>query len=117
MFLIGIGVWVIAVILIIMFLKGASEKESVALLKPLDMEKSKIDTNLFDEMRKCYEEDEEFLEAIMKYDIDNAIEEFWDSVQTKLNVMSMINIPVDMVYRGLDKHTAKMNERGYVFKE
>lgn len=115
MFLIGIGVWVIAVILIIMFFRGASEKEVI--LRPLDMEKSKIDTNLFDEMRKCYEEDAEFLEAIMKYDIDNAIEEFWDSVQTKLNVMSMINIPVDMVYRDLDKHTAKMSERGYVFKE
>ncbi|MDC4242673.1 hypothetical protein NE398_21365 [Clostridium tertium] len=115
MLLIGIGVWVIAVILIIMFFRGASEKEVI--LRPLDMEKSKIDTNLFDEMRKCYEEDEEFLEAIMKYDIDNAIEEFWDSVQTKLNVMSMIKIPVDMVYRDMDKHIKKMHERGYVFKE
>ncbi|MCR1953057.1 hypothetical protein NSA50_18825 [Clostridium sp. DSM 100503] len=115
MILIGIGVWIIAVMLIIFFFRGASEKEVT--LRPLDMEKSKLDTNLLDEMRKCYEEDEEFLEAIMKYDIDNAIEEFWDSVQTKLNVMSMINIPVDMVYRGLDKHIKKMYERGYVFKE
>ena len=115
MFLIGIGVWLLVVILILMFFKGASEKEVI--LRPLDMQKSKIDTNLFDEMRKCYEEDEEFHEAILKYDIDNVIEEFWDSVQTKLNVMSMIKIPVDMVYRDLDKHIKKMYERGYVFKE
>lgn len=116
MLLIGIGVWVIAVMLILMFIAGASKKERV-ILRPLDLQRSKIETNLFDEMRKCYEEDEEFLEAIMKYDIDNAIEEFWDSVQTKLNVMSMIKIPVDMVYRDLDKHIKKMYERGYVFKE
>ncbi|MDB1924079.1 hypothetical protein PMY56_13540 [Clostridium tertium] len=115
MLLIGIGVWLLVVILIIMFFRGASEKEVI--LRPLDMKRSNLETNLFDEMRKCYEEDEEFHEAILKYDIDNAIEEFWDSVQTKLNVMSMIKIPVELVYRGLDKHIAKMNERGYVFKE
>lgn len=115
MLFIGIGVWSLVVILILMFFKGASEKE--VLLKPLDLKKSNIDTNLFDEMKKCYEEDEEFHEAILKYDIDNAIEEFWDSVQTKLNVMSMIKIPVDMVYRDMDKHIKKMHERGYVFKE
>ena len=55
MLLIGIGVWLLVVILILMFFRGASEKEVT--LRPLDMQKSKIDTNLFDEMRKCYEED------------------------------------------------------------
>lgn len=117
MLLIGIGVWVIAVMLIILFFRGASEKESVVLLKPLDMEKSILDVTLHDEMRKSYEEDEEFHEAVMKKDIDNAIEEFWDSVQTKLNCMNMIEIPTDMIYRDLDKHIKKMHERGYVFKD
>lgn len=115
MLLIGIGVWLLVVILIIMFFRGASEKEVI--LRPLDMKRSNLETNLFDEMRKCYEEDEEFHEAILKYDIDNAIEEFWDSVQTKLNVMGMMGMPTDMVYRDLDKHIKKMHERGYVFKE
>lgn len=115
MLLIGIGVWVLVVILILMFFKGASEKALT--LRPLDMKRSNLETNLFDEMRKCYEEDEEFHEAILKYDIDNAIEEFWDSIQTKLNCMNMIEIPTDMIYRGLAKHIKKMYERGYVFKE
>lgn len=111
-----IGIWLIAIILIMLFFKGAAEKETIN-LSPLDMEKSKLDTNLFDEIRKCNEEDDEFFKAVIKCDIDNIIEEFWDSVQTKLNVMSMLEIPTEMIYGGLDKHTEKMNERGYVFKK
>lgn len=117
MLLIGIGVWIIALMLTLLFFKGAIREKEVILLKPLDMEKSSLDVTLHDEMRKSYEEDEEFHEAVMKKDIDNAIEEFWDSVQTKLNCMNMIEIPTDMIYRDLDKHIKKMYERGYVFKE
>lgn len=116
MILIGIGVWTVAVMLILIFFIGASENDNKT-LKPLDLEKSNLDINLFDEIRKCNEEDEEFLKAVMKCDIDNVIEEFWDSVQTKLNVMGMMGIPTDVIYRDLDKHIKKMNKRGYVFKE
>jgi phosphoribosyl-ATP pyrophosphohydrolase len=116
--LIGIGVWLIAVMLILMFIRGAAKEEKkVVLLKPLDLEKSNINVTLMSEIAKCMEEDKEFINGVLKGDIDNTIEEFWDSVQTKLNVMSMIGIPVDMIYRDLDKHIAKMYERGYVFKE
>ncbi|WP_368244112.1 hypothetical protein [Clostridium tertium] len=117
MVLIGIGVWVVFIILVLMFFKGATIEKKVILLKPLDMKKSKINVTLQDEMRKAYEESEEFLEAVLKHDIDNSIEEFWDSVQTKLNCMSMIGIPAELVYRDLDKHIKKMIDRGYVFKE
>lgn len=115
MILIGIGIWVIAVMLIIMFFRGASEKEVI--LRPLDMEKSNLDVTLMKELVKCVEEDEEFAKGALKNDIDNTIEEFWDSVQAKLNVMTMMGIPTDMIYRDLDKHVKKMHERGYVFKE
>lgn len=117
MLLIGIGVWIIALMLTLLFFKGATREKEVILLKPLDMDKSNLDVTLMKELVKCVEEDEEFAKGALKNDIDNTIEEFWDSVQTKLNVMSIMGIPTDMVYRGLDKHIAKMYERGYVFKE
>lgn len=113
-----LGLWVIAIFLGLIFFKGASvEEDEKKVLKPLDMEKSKLSINLFDEMRKCNEEDDEFLSGVMKCDIDNIIEEFWDSVQTKLNVMSMLGIPTEMIYRGLNKHIKKIKERGYKFKD
>lgn len=111
-----IGIWLIAVMLILMFIVGASEKE-IFILKPLDMNKSKLDVQLFDELKKCTEEDNEFIKGVLEMDTDNTIEEFWDSTQTKLNVMGMIGIPTDVIYRDLDKHIKKMNKRGYVFKE
>lgn len=115
--LIGIGVWIIAVILILMFIRGAAEEKKVILLRPLDLEKSNIKATLIRELDKCTEEDNEFKKGVLKEDIDNSIEEFWDSVQTKLNVMDMIGIPMDMVYKDLGKHIKKMIDRGYVFKE
>lgn len=117
MLLIGIGVWTIALMMIFMFFKGATEEKKVVLLKPLDLDKSNLDVTIMQELRKCVEEDTEFAKAILKEDIDNTIEEFWDSVQTKLNVMDMIGIPVEMVYKDLDKHIKKMLKRRYVFKE
>lgn len=111
-----IGIWLIAVTLILMFIVGASEKE-IFMLRPLDMNKSKLDIHLFDELNKCMEEDNEFIKGVLEMDMDNTIEEFWDSVQTKLNVMGMMGIPTDIIYSDLDKHIKKMNKRGYVFKE
>lgn len=113
-----VATWLVAIMLILDFFIGASErnKENI-ILRPLDIEKSNLYVNMFDEIRKCNEEDDEFFKGVMKCDIDNTIEEFWDSVQTKLNVMSMLGISTDTIYDGLYKHISKMNDRGYVFKE
>ena len=86
-------------------------------LKPLDLKKSGINATLFDELRKCDEENAEFTQAIIKCDYDNAIEEFWDSVQTKINVMDMAGIREKDIYKGLDKHKEKMESRGNIFKK
>lgn len=86
-------------------------------LRPLDMEKSKLNLSIEEELTKCVEEDREFIKGVLERDIDNAIEEFWDSVQTKLNVLSMMGIPMYKIHSGLDKHGDKMNSRGYIFKE
>lgn len=92
-------------------------KEVRIMLRPLDMDKSNLDVTLMKELVKCVEEDQEFAKGALSNNIDNTIEEFWDSVQTKLNVMSIMGIPTDMIYKDLDKHIKKMNKRGYVFKE
>lgn len=92
-------------------------KEVRIILRPLDMDKSNLDVTLMKELVKCVEEDQEFSKGALSNNIDNTIEEFWDSVQTKLNVMSIMGIPTDMIYKDLDKHIKKMNKRGYVFKE
>ena len=62
------------------------------------------------------EEDKEFQKGVLAGDINNTIEEFWDSVQTKLNVMGMIGIEAERIYKDLEKHIKKMNNRGYIFK-
>lgn len=113
-----VGIWLIAVMLILNFFAGATErnKENI-ILRPLDMKKSKLNETLIAELDKCTEEHYEFKKGALSNDIDNTIEEFWDSVQTKLNVMGMMGIPTDIIYSDLDKHIKKMNKRGYVFKE
>lgn len=112
------GIWLVAIMLILNFFLGASERnrENI-ILRPLDIKKSKLNVTLVDELFKCVEEDGEFAKGALNNDIDNTIEEFWDSVQTKLNVMGMMGIPTDVIYKDLNKHIKKMYEREYVFKE
>lgn len=112
--------YLVLVMLILNFFLGVKANEirqENHILKPLDLKKSGIDVTLFDELRKCTEEDEEFKKGIVKQDYDNSIEEFWDSVQTKLNVMDMAGIKLEDIYAGLEKHKLKMISRGNVFKE
>ena len=115
--LLVVGIWIKAIFLIGIFFKGASEKEeTIAILRPLDMEKSKLEIVIMKELVKCIEEDNEFAKAILKEDIDNSIEEFWDCMQTKINCLSIIGIPTELIYEGLENHKGKMNNRGYIFK-
>lgn len=68
-------------------------------------------------MEKCVEENSEFIHVVLNKNIENIIEKFWDSVQNKLNVISILGISIGDIYKGLDKHIKKMNNRGYVFKD
>ena len=81
------------------------------MLRPLD-----IKVSLEDEIEKCIEEDSEFIAGVLKEDRENIIEEFWDSVQAKINVMDMMGIPIKEINEGLHKHLDKMKSRGYKFK-
>lgn len=96
--------------------KNGLDTEIKILLRPLDLKKSNLNIGLSEELKKCTEEDKEFQKGVLAGDINNTIEEFWDSVQTKLNVMGMIGIETERIYKDLEKHIKKMNNRGYVFK-
>lgn len=96
--------------------RNGLDAEIKILLRPLDLKKSNLSVGLSEELKKCTEEDKEFIKGVLAGDINNTIEEFWDSIQTKLNVMGMIGIEIERIYKDLEKHIKKMNNRGYIFK-
>lgn len=119
MIILIIGIYLVALFLVLNFFKGANGpiKNSIT-LNPIDFKKSKIgQPTLFHELNKCKEEDDEFQRAILKNDVDNAIEEFHDSIQTKLNCLDMLNIPIKAICMNQYKHYRKLEQRGFIFKE
>lgn len=97
--------------------KVGLDVEIKEVLKPLDLEKSNINITLEEELEKFVEENSEFIHVVLNKNIENIIEKFWDSVQNKLNVISILGISTGDIYKGLDQHIKKMNNRGYVFKD
>lgn len=71
----------------------------------------------FLQLKKVIEEDNEFRTAIVKSDVDNAIEEFWDAFQTKLGALDLMGIPLEAVLNGQQLHMLKLEGRGHKFKE
>lgn len=76
-------------------------------LKNIDL----TNVTFVEEMEKVKEENEEFEQAIYKYDIDNAIEEFWDSVQSKLGALEYLGVDASKVMKEYPKHLEKIKNR------
>lgn len=65
-----------------------------------------------EQINKVLEEEIEFMVAIELADRENAIEEFWDTVQVKLGLMDKVfGIKADEVMKGYDKHLEKIKDR------
>lgn len=119
MIILIIGIYLVALFLVLNFFKGVNGpiKNSIT-LNPVNFKKSPIgQPTMFHELNKCKEEADKFQKAVLKNDISNAIEEFHDSIQTKLNCLDMMGIPVDMICKDQHKHYKKLLNRGFVFKE
>lgn len=71
----------------------------------------------FLQLRKVIEEDNEFRSAIIKNDVANAIEEFWDAFQSKLGALDLMGVPLEMILNGQHVHMLKLEGRGHEFKE
>lgn len=83
-------------------------------LKPLIFEKRPTQIS---QILKVQEEDREFMKALLKRDIDNAIEEFHDCIQARLNALRLLGVSVDAVVDGQKKHFAKLESRGWRFED
>lgn len=67
---------------------------------------------ILEELLKVREEEKEFTAAIELADQENAIEEFWDNVQSKLGLLEKIfGITADDVMKGYGKHLEKIKDR------
>lgn len=67
--------------------------------------------NILQQFFKSAEEEQEFKEAVLKGDKENAIEEFWDCVQAKLGLLEKIGISAEDVMRSYPKHLEKIKNR------
>ncbi|MDU5110293.1 MAG: hypothetical protein E6248_07580 [Clostridium sp.] len=83
-------------------------------LKPL---KFNIKPTLISQIHKCVEEDNEFIKAILRGDIPNAIEEFHDKITSSLNALRLSGIPLETIVDGQADHYKKLIERGWEFDE
>lgn len=78
-------------------------------IKLQNIDLSKV--TLIEQMAKVHEEDKEFVEAIIKTDADNAIEEFWDLIQARLGLLQKFGITAQKVMEQYPKHLEKLKNR------
>jgi phosphoribosyl-ATP pyrophosphohydrolase len=76
-------------------------------LQNIDLSKA----TLIEQMAKVHEEDKEFVEAIIKADTDNAIEEFWDLIQSRLGLLEKLGTTAQKVMDQYPKHLEKLKNR------
>jgi hypothetical protein len=76
-------------------------------LKNIDLN----ETTLMNQLKKVKEENEGFETAIIRNDINNAIEEFWDKVQSSLGALEKIGIKADIIIQDYPKHLEKIKNR------
>lgn len=83
-------------------------------LRPL---KYNLKPTLISQILKCEEEETEFKKAILKADVTNAVEEFYDDIQAKLGALRMLGVPLEVIIEGQEKHFDKLKSRGWKFEE
>ena len=72
--------------------------------------------SLVEEVDKLTEETHEFINAIIKNDEENMIEEFFDVIQVMINILHRY----DITYKlgdGLQDHIVKLTSRGWNIQE
>lgn len=82
----------------------------------LVLDEIKPNTSLWEQIQKVKEEDGEFLMGVYSKDIENIIEEFYDSIQVKLSLMDKLGITKEQLEEGNEKHMIKILNRGWEVK-
>ena len=64
-----------------------------------------------EQINKIYEEVDEFVQAILKGDVTNAVEEFFDVLQASLGSLQKMGLSADYVMSQYPKHLSKIVNR------
>lgn len=64
-----------------------------------------------EQINKIYEEVDEFIQAIIKGDVTNAIEEYFDVLQSGLGALQKMGLSADYVMSQYGKHEDKIKDR------
>lgn len=64
-----------------------------------------------EQIKKVYEEVDEFVQAITKHDATNAVEEFFDVLQASLGALQKMGLSADYVMSQYGKHITKIKDR------
>lgn len=75
-----------------------------------------VDTTMIEQITKVSEEYNEFLVAILKKDTNNSIEEFYDVMQSMLEMLNKVGLNADYVESQYYKHLDKLKDRPRKFK-
>ncbi|WP_346935335.1 hypothetical protein [Clostridium sp.] len=63
------------------------------------------------QINKIYEEVDEFVQAIIKGDVTNAVEEYFDVSQSSLGALQKMGLNADYVMSQYGKHLEKIKDR------
>ncbi|WP_346905920.1 hypothetical protein [Clostridium sp.] len=94
----------------ITYIQPLDDKEvtkSMISLKNIQLEGITID----EQIQKVFEELHEFIQGAMWGGIDNAIEEYFDVIQSGLGVLYKLGIDAEQVMKEYPKHLEKIKER------
>lgn len=64
-----------------------------------------------EQIKKIYEEVDEFVQAVIKGDIDNAIEEYFDMLQSGLGILQKMGLSAEYIMSQYGKHLSKIVNR------
>ena len=86
---------------------GRGERVSMIELKNINLE----GITITEQIRKIEEENDEFRTAVIKGDVDNAVEEFFDLMQASLGALQKMGLRADYVMKQYPKHLEKLKFR------
>lgn len=64
-----------------------------------------------EQIQKIYEEVDEFVQAVIKGDITNAVEEYFDVLQSCLGALQKMGLSAEYVMSQYGKHLSKIKDR------
>lgn len=64
-----------------------------------------------EQINKIYEEVDEFVQAVIKGDVTNAVEEYFDMLQASLGALQKMGLSAEYVMSQYDKHLSKIVNR------